>query len=234
MYNGLGRYEEAVAVARRELPYIHELSHAMRTLLELVEAAVRTGERALAEEALAQLASVTRPLENDWALAVLAMATAQLREGEDAESLILDAIERFERQQIPIMIGRARLLYGEMLRRQNRRVDAREQLRAAHDVLARLGMNGFADRAARELEATGETVRVRRDQNVDRLTVQELNVARLAREGLTNREIGARLFISDRTAEYHLHKVFLKLGITSRSELRTTRVDLDEGHDRRP
>jgi len=229
LYNGLGRYGEAVVAARRELPYTRELNHAMRSLLELVEAAARTGEHALAGEAFESLASVTRPVGNDWALAVLAMAEAQLRDGNGAETLYRDAIERFERERIPIMVGRCRLLYGEMLRRQNRRVDAREQLRTAHEILLTCGLNGFAERAARELSASGETVRVRTPGATERLTDQELNVARLAREGLTNRDIGARLFISARTAEYHLRKVFTKLGISSRSELKTALAEWAQG-----
>jgi DNA-binding CsgD family transcriptional regulator len=227
LFNGLGRYDETVTVARRELPYTHELSHAMRTLLELVEAAARTGERALAEEALDKLRSVTEPLGNDWALGVLAMAEAQLAEGDDAEALFVDAIDRFERVRIPIMVGRARLLYGEALRRRQRMVDARVQLRAALDLLGELGMNGFAERAAVELRATGESVRARSVDTSTQLTGQELNVARLARDGLTNRDIGSRLFISDRTAEYHLRKVYTKLGITSRAELKTALGDSD-------
>jgi len=227
LYNGLGRYEEAVVVARRELPYTQELSHAMRTLLELVEAGSRTGERALAEEAVERLAGVTEPLQNDWATAVLCMATAQLRDEEEAEALFAEAISRFDRQQIPIMVGRSQLLYGEMLRRRNRRSAAREQLRSAFEILSQLGMGGFAERAARELRATGETVRVRPVESAERLTDQELNVARMARDGLTNREIGARLFISDRTAEYHLRKVFTKLGLASRSELGSALTDVE-------
>ncbi len=227
LYNGLGRYEEAADAARRELPYTHELNHAMRTLLELVEAAVRTDQTALATEALERLASVTRNLESDYALGVLAMAEAQLRDGDEAEALFQEALVRFQRQRIPIMIGRSRLLYGEVLRRQNRRIDAREQLRAAHEVLLQCGLRGFAERAARELSATGETVRVRAGESVPHLTEQETNVARLAREGLTNRDIGARLFISARTAEYHLRKVFVKLGITSRAELKSALASID-------
>ncbi|MGB0114273.1 MAG: helix-turn-helix transcriptional regulator, partial [Ilumatobacteraceae bacterium] len=216
----------AVAAARRELPYTHELNHAMRALLELVEAATRTGERELAEDALRRLAGVTEPLDSDYALGVLAMARAQVCDNDDeAELLYREALERFERRKIPIMIGRTRLLYGEALRRQNRRIDARVQLRAAHDVLTHCGLKGFAARAARELSATGETVRVRTHETKDHLTDQEFNVARLAREGLTNREIGARLFISARTAEYHLSKVFTKFGITSRGELTTALAD---------
>lgn len=225
LYNGLGRYDEAREAARLELPFTHELNHAMRALLELIEAATRTGDVELAQRALDQLASVTGDLESDYALGVLAMAQAQLCHGDAAEALYLQALERFERQRIPIMVGRCRLLYGEALRRQQRRVDSREQLRASFEVLSGCGLRGFADRAARELSATGETLRTRTHHTIDQLTDQEANVARLAREGLTNKEIGTRLFISDRTAEYHLRKVFLKLGITSRAQLRQAITD---------
>lgn len=227
LFNGLGRYPEAVDAAQRELPYTHELNHAMRSLLELVEAATRTGNRVLAEQALERLLGVTQPLGTDWPLAVSAMAAAQLHDGDDAEALYRDAIERFERARIPIMVGRCRLLYGEMLRRAQRRIDAREQLRAAHTVLTDCSLHGFAERAARELTATGETLRVRTPETIDELTDQELNIARLAREGLTNRDIGARLFISARTVEYHLRKVFTKLGINGRGELKTALARLE-------
>jgi DNA-binding CsgD family transcriptional regulator len=230
LYNGLGRYRDSVEVGRRELAYTAELNHAMRTLLELVEAATRTGDIELAEEAHARLGHVTRPLDNDWALGVLAMATGQLAAGATAERCFDEALERFERVRIPIMVGRTHLLYGELLRRRNRRVDARKHLRAAHESLERMGLGGFADRAARELRATGEKVRTRSVETSAQLTEQELNVARLAREGLTNRDIGARLFISARTVEYHLGKVFTKLGIGSRSDLVAGRVDLEAGN----
>jgi DNA-binding CsgD family transcriptional regulator len=226
-FNGAGRYAEAVAAARRELPYTHELSFAMRSLPELVEAATRAGERALAEEAFERLAGVTRPAGGDWALGVLALADAQLRDEDAAERLYLDAIERFERGRAALQEGRARLSYGEWLRRRHRRVDARVQLRAAHELLTGCGAGGFAERAARELGATGETLKVASPDAVEQLTDQELNVARLAREGLTNRDIGGRLFISARTAEYHLRKVFIKLGISSRAELKTALAELD-------
>ncbi len=224
-YNGAGRYAEAVAAAREELPYTHELAYAARCLLELVEAASRSGERALAEEAVEHLAGVTRPAGTNWARAILALAEALIGDGDEATRRYEEAIERFEREQVPIFAARGRLLLGETLRRRHRRIEAREQLRAAHAVLSACGMNAFADRAARELSATGETMRVRSPDTLDDLTPQELNIARLAREGLTNREIGARLFISARTAEYHLRKVFIKLGITSRGELRTAALD---------
>lgn len=227
VYNGVGRYADALASARAELPYTHELGHAMRTLLELVEAAVRTGEIALAEEAVKRLAGVTRPVgDSDWALAVQALVEAQLREDEVAEAQYEEAIERFRRERVPMLVGRSQLLYGEMLRRQGRRVDARVQLRAAYEGLLACGMKGFAERAHRELQATGETVRVHAPDTVDQLTEQEFNVARLARDGLTNRDIGTRLFISARTAEYHLRKVFVKLGINSRADLKRALADL--------
>ncbi|MBP2707884.1 AAA family ATPase [Microbispora sp. RL4-1S] len=228
LYNGLGRFAEAVDAGRRELPYAHELSHAMRTLLELVEAAAHTGERALAEQALERLASVTRPAGTGYALGVVTMAEAQLREGDEAETLFLDAIRHFEQERIPIMVGRCRLLYGEALSRLHRHTEAREQLRTAYELLSGCGLNGFADRAARGLSASGETLRTRTHGSAARLTDQELNVARLAREGLTNRDIGTRLFISARTAEYHLRKVFMKLGIRGRAELKTALAEL--GH----
>src|SRR5581483_4847325 len=161
LYNGAGRYAEALAAARQELPYTRELSFAMRSLPEVVEAAVRTGDRALAEEAFEKLARVARLAGGDWALGVLAIAEAQLRDGEEAERLHREAVERFARGRMPFLEGRARLLYGEALRRQHRRVDARAQLREAHELLSRCGAAGFAERAARELAATGETVRTR-------------------------------------------------------------------------
>jgi DNA-binding CsgD family transcriptional regulator len=225
--NGLGRFAEAVPPARRELSYTHELNHSMRTLLELVEAAAKTGDLELAEQAFNQFASVTRPVGTDWALGVVAMAEAQVREGDEAERLYKDAIQRFERERIPIMFGRCRLLYGEMLSGEGRKEDAREQLRTAYEILSGLGMNGFADRAARELSAIGDAPRVRVRVSEAQLTEQELNVARLAREGLTNRDIGARLFISARTAEYHLRKVFVKLGIKGRPGLKGALAELD-------
>ena len=159
VYNGAGRYQEALESGRGELPYSHELGHAMRTLLEVVEAATRTGEDAIAQEAVARLADVTRPAgESQWALAFMALAEAQLRDGDEGEDLFRAAIDGFDRLRVPMLKGRGQLLYGEMLRRVNRRVDARLQLRAAYDELTACGMAGFAERAERELRATGETV----------------------------------------------------------------------------
>ncbi|MET9352731.1 LuxR family transcriptional regulator [Streptomyces sp. NPDC006617] len=227
LYNGLGRFTEAVAAGSRELPYTHELNHAMRTLLELVEAATHTGDTSLAEHAFEKLAGVTRPVGTNWASAVLAMAEAQLREGDAAGALYEDAIDRFTCERIPIMVGRCHLLYGESLGRRGLHAEAREQLRSAHTVLTECGLDGFARRAAEQLRASGETLRVPVRGSAAQLTNQELNVARLAREGLTNRDIGARLFISAHTAEYHLRKVFTKLGIKRRTELRTALAELD-------
>lgn len=221
-YNGAGRYAEALAAARPELEHSAELGHAMRTLLELIEAATRLGEHDVAEDALARLEAVTVPAgESPWALAVLALARAQVRGGEEAESLYREAVERFDRIRVPMLKGRSHLVFGEHLRRHGRRVEARAQLRVAHELLTAHGMEGFAERAERELRATGEVIRGRRAHAATELTEQELNVARLAREGLTNREIGARLFISAHTVEWHMRKVFVKLGIRSRNQLAT-------------
>lgn len=226
VYNGEGRYHEALAAARQEIDHVHEFGHAMRTLLELIEAATRIGEQALAEEALMRLEGVTLPIgDSEWALAFVALARAQVCEGADAAERYQEAIERFGRLRVPMLEGRSQLVYGEFLRRQGRRVDARARLRAAHALLASCGMEGFAQRAVRELRATGEVLRSPRADKVQELTEQELNVARLARDGLTNREIGARLFISAHTAEWHMRKVFVKLGIRSRNELGTALAD---------
>ncbi len=226
VYNGAGRYSEALASGRGEMPYTHELGHAMRTLLEVVEAASRIGERDVADEAANRLAAVTQPVgESDWAMAFMALVNAQLQDGDDAAALYREAIERFRQVRVPMLVGRSQLLYGEMLRRRGRRVEARAQLRPAYEGLLACGMSGFAERAQRELQATGEVVRVRATEGLDQLTAQEFTVARLARDGLTNRDIGARLFISARTAEYHLRKVFAKLGVSSRADLRTALGD---------
>lgn len=229
VYNGAGRHAEALAAAREEMPYSHELGHAMRTLLEVVEAATRVGDLAAAEEAVERLTQVTLPAgDSDWSLAFIALASAQLRDDEHGEELYREAIERFDRLRVPMLKGRSQLLYGEMLRRSNRLADARQQLQAAYDVLSACGMAGFADRALRELGSAGATPRARgRAASGHQLTDQELKVARLAREGLTNRDIGARLFISAHTAEWHMRKVLVKLGIKSRTELRTALRDAD-------
>ncbi|HEX3206101.1 MAG TPA: LuxR C-terminal-related transcriptional regulator, partial [Propionibacteriaceae bacterium] len=158
----------------------------------------------------------------DWALGVEARSRALLSEGEAAERLYLEAIERLGRTRIRVALARAHLLYGEWLRRQRRRMDAREQLRIAHQLYSSMGMEGFAERARRELSATGETVRKRTVETPEELTMQEAQIARLAADGHTNPEIGARLFISPRTVEWHLRKVYTKLGVRSRQQLHKT------------
>ena len=161
----------------------------------------------------------TRASGTDWALGIEATSRALLSHGRDAEALYGEAVDRLARTRGVVHLARARLQYGEWLRRENRRVDAREQLRAAHDVFSQIGAYGFAERARHELVATGETVRKRDEDARDVLTPQEAHIARLARDGLSNPEIGAQLFISPRTVQYHLRKVFQKLEITSRSQL---------------
>ncbi|HEX4258826.1 MAG TPA: LuxR C-terminal-related transcriptional regulator, partial [Streptosporangiaceae bacterium] len=192
------------------------------SLAELVEAAARTGARDEASDALALLDDRTRAAGTEWALGLEARSRALLTGGSAADALYQEAIDRLGRSRIAVHLARTQLVYGEWLRREQRRVGAREQLRAAHDRFDRFGATAFAERARRELQATGETVRKRAVDTRDVLTVQEAQVARLAAEGHTNPEIGARLFISPRTAEYHLHKVFSKLGISSRRQLRQT------------
>jgi len=217
--NGLGRYEAAFGGARRACEH-DDLCFFGWSLIELVEAGSRSGAKEEAAVALRQLEERTRPAGTDWALGVLARSRALLTGGEAADVLYREAIERLGRCRIVVQLARAHLLYGEWLRRENRRMDARLQLRLAYDMLSRIGADAFAERARTELLATGETVRKRTVESRDVLTAQEAMVARLAAQGRTNPEIGAQLFISSRTAEYHLHKVFAKLGITSRRRLR--------------
>ena len=217
--NGLGRYEAAMAGARGGSDD-GDWGYAGACLPELVEAAARCGQPEVAAAALARLEERTQAAGTDWALGVLARARALISGGDDAEAHYREAIERLERTRIRVELARARLLYGEWLRRETRRVDAREQLRAAHEMFSDFGADAFAERARRELLATGETVRRRTTDTRDTLTPQEAQIAYLAGEGHTNPEIGAQLFISPRTVEYHLRKVFEKLDISSRKALR--------------
>jgi DNA-binding CsgD family transcriptional regulator len=180
------------------------------------------GERELAREAVESLAQTTQPCGTDFGLGVEARSRALVSEGAAAEELYRGAIERLSRTQLRPEVARAHLLYGEWLRRENRRVDARLQLRSAYEMFTDMGMDAFAERTRRELLATGETVRKRTAGPSDELTPQEANVARLAADGHTNPEIGAQLFISPRTVEWHLSKVFSKLNVGSRRELRET------------
>ena len=220
LMNGLGRYHEALEAAREaseNTPQIHITAWA---LSELVEAATRTGNEGLAHAALSRLDEAAEVSDSDWSLGIKTRSRALLNEGEAAERLYRAAISHLGRTRLRPDLARAHLLFGEWMRREGRRVDAREQLRKAYDLFTEIGMEAFAERAYAELEATGETVRKRNVETMRDLTPQELQVARLASDGLTNPEIGARLFLSPRTIEWHLRKVFVKLGISSRRELR--------------
>jgi ATP/maltotriose-dependent transcriptional regulator MalT len=218
LYNGVARYEEAASAARQATS--DPLNWwSMWVLPELVEAAVRGGEAELARDALERLAETTRPCRTEFALGIEARCRALLSDGAAADDLYREAIERLRRTRLRPELARAHLLYGEWLRRENRRVAAREQLRTAHEMLAAIGMEAFAERARKELQATGENVRKRTADTRDDLTAQERQMARLARDGLSNPEISTRLFLSSRTVEWHLHNVFTKLGIRSRREL---------------
>jgi DNA-binding CsgD family transcriptional regulator len=220
LFNSLGRYEEALVCAEQAAEHPHELGVSTWVPTELVEAAVRSGKPERAAGPLARLQEISRASGTDWALGVEARSRALLSQGDEAEHLYLESIERLGRTRIRVALGRAHLLYGEWLRREHRRLDARAQLRTAHDLYEAMGMEGFAERARRELLATGESVRKRTVDTRDELTAQEAQIARLARDGRTNSEIGAQLFISARTVEWHLRKVFTKLGVSSRRQLR--------------
>jgi DNA-binding CsgD family transcriptional regulator/tetratricopeptide (TPR) repeat protein len=219
LFNGLGRYDDALAAARQASEETPELFLSGWALPELIEASTRSGNPEPGVAALERLAEVAAAAGGDWALGIEARSRALLRTGEIAESLYLEAIDRLAGTRLRPELARAYLLYGEWLRRDGRRVDARGQLRRAHDLFAMIGMEAFAERARRELQATGEIVRKRSVETLDELTAQELQIARLASEGRTNSEIGAQLFLSPRTVEWHLRNVFSKLGITSRREL---------------
>jgi DNA-binding CsgD family transcriptional regulator len=225
--NSLSRYEEALTAAEQASAAPDELGLATWSLAELIEAAVRTGALERASGALRRLCDATSAAATDWALGIQARSRALLSGDEHAERLYLEAIERLGRTRLRAELARAHLLYGEWLRRQSRRRDAREQLRTAHQMLDAMGMEGFAERARKELVATGETARKRTVETVNVLTAQEAQIARLARNGCTNPEISTQLFLSPRTVEWHLRKVFTKLGISSRRELRAALPDLD-------
>jgi DNA-binding CsgD family transcriptional regulator len=219
LYNGLGRYEQALAAAQRASEEAPELYVSAWALPELIEAAVRTGKTRLADGALERLAEAVSIAESDWALGVLARSRALLSEGHAAEGAYREAIERLSRTQLRPELARAHLLYGEWLRREGRRADARKQLHIADQMFTNMGMEAFAERTRTELVATGERARKRTVETRDDLTAQERQIAGLARDGLSSREIAARLFLSPRTVEWHLRKVFNKLGIHSRGEL---------------
>ena len=218
LYNGLGRYDAALAPAQ-SAGNRDELMASVWSLPELVEAATRCGQADVATAAIESLSERTRAAGTELALGIEARSKALLSDGEVAERLYREAIERLGRTRLAFELARAHLLYGEWLRRDRRRIDARDQLRLARDSFTSMGAEAFAARAGRELLATGETARKRTDETRDDLTAQETQIAQFARDGLSNADIGARLFISPRTVEYHLHKVFIKLDITSREHL---------------
>jgi DNA-binding CsgD family transcriptional regulator len=228
LYNGLGRYAEALAAAQQGCEQDDAGLFAW-TLVELIEAGVRSGATDAASAALDRLSERTQASGTDWALGIEAGSRALLSEGRDAEPLYREAIERLARTRGLVHLARAWLLYGEWLRRENRRVDAREQLRAAYDSFERIGAEAFAERARRELVATGETAPRRTVETRDILTPQEAQIARMASDRQTNPEIGAKLFISPRTVEYHLRKVFTKLDISSRKELAGALAGISDG-----
>jgi DNA-binding CsgD family transcriptional regulator len=219
LLNGLGRYDEAVTAATDASDDAPELFVSAWALSELVEAACRSEQSDTARSALERLAEHSQASPTDWGLGLVARGSALLSEGDGAETLFQEAIERLGRTRLRPELARAHLLYGEWLRRENRRVDARAQLHVAHDLFTAIGMDAFAERVRVELRASGETVRKRTPESRDELTPQERQIAQLARDGLSNPEIGARLFLSPRTVEWHLGKVFVKLGIRSRRGL---------------
>jgi DNA-binding CsgD family transcriptional regulator len=217
--NGLGRYEQALADAQQASEGSPGEPYAVWGLVELVEAAARSGEPQRARAAVDRLSQTTRASGTEWALGIESRSRALVGDGENAEGCYREAIDHLGRTRMRAELARAHLVYGEWLRRRRRRGEARTQLRTAHDMLEAMGMEAFASRARRELRATGQTARKRSAGTAGGLTAQEAQIAKLARDGLSNPEIGTRLFISARTAEYHLSKVFTKLGITSRAEL---------------
>jgi DNA-binding CsgD family transcriptional regulator len=219
LHNGLGRYAEALAVAEPASEETYSPLCTQLVLPELIEAAVRTGRAYLARPALDRLSAMTVIKGSDWAKGLEARSRALVSEGREAGQYYAEAVERLSRTRLRPELARTHLLYGEWLRRENRRLDARHQLHAAYQLFAAIGADAFAERARSELLATGEKVRKRDVDTYNRLTPQEEHIARLARGGHTNPEIAAELFISTRTVEWHLRKVFAKLGITSRREL---------------
>jgi ATP/maltotriose-dependent transcriptional regulator MalT len=229
LFNGLGRYDRALTSARRAAEEMPQLFISAWARPELIEAAVRSGRTESAAAALGPLAELAATAGTDWAMGIEARSRALLSEGDTAERLYQEAIERLGRTRLRTELARAHLLYGEWLRREQRRVDARAELRAAYDQFTSIGMEAFGERARNELLATGEHVRKRNVERRDDLTAQERQIAQLARDGLSNPEIGARLFLSARTVEWHLRKVFVKLGIRSRRELAGALLSTDAG-----
>ena len=223
--NGLGQYNEALAAARGACADPQEMVAHNWGMPELIESAARTGRTDLAAEVLQRLTRKARACGTDWALGTEARSRALLSSGDIAEREYREAIGHLSRARVHGELARAHLLYGEWLRRANRRSDARSELTLAHEMFNAMGMDAFAERTRRELLAAGATVRPRTVVAYDHLTEQEALIARLARDGLSNPEIGAQLFISARTVEWHLRKVFTKLGVSSRRQLRQALAD---------
>jgi DNA-binding CsgD family transcriptional regulator len=219
LHIGLGRYSDALRAAHRASEETYQPLSLQLALPDLVEAAVRTGRQELAREALERLSAMTTVAGSDWATGLVARSRALLSGGHDAEHCYTEAIERFSRTLLRPELARTRLLYGEWLTGEGRRADARRQLRAAHDLFAAMGAEAFAERARHELATTGERIRRREIDTRTELTAQEEHIARLARDGYTNPEIAAKLYLSARTIEWHLRKIFGKLGVSSRKEL---------------
>lgn len=225
--NGLGGFHDALAAAQQAGEHPYQPAVENWCLTELIEAAARSGRADIAAHALDRLSTMTRASGTDWALGVEARSRALLSEADAAERLYREAIERLSGTRVRVEAARAHLLYGEWLRRAGRRRDARAQLRTADQLFTAMGADAFAERARRELLATGETVRKRGAETRDELTAQEMQIARLASDGRTNAEIGAQLFISRRTVEWHLRNVFSKLDIRSRRELAIALASFD-------
>jgi DNA-binding CsgD family transcriptional regulator len=217
--NSLGRYGEALAAAQRASEDSPAVRFASWALVELVEAAMRSSVPERAADALRRLSGIARACGTDWALGAEARSRALASDGEDAENLYHEAIDRFGRARLRVELGRAHLVYGEWLRRQRRRRDAHDQLASAYEIFYSIGAAAFAERARIELRASGGQARERAVETRDPLTPQEAVIARLAGEGASNPDIAAQLFISRATVAYHLRKVFTKLDISSRTQL---------------
>jgi DNA-binding CsgD family transcriptional regulator len=219
LYNGLARYHDAFSAAESALEDPDDVSFGPLATVELVEAASRTGRASQALAALEVLEAATAASSTPWGEAIAARSRALLSEGDAAESRYLEAIDRLTPTALRLDLARTRLVYGEWLRRARRHVEARQQLRIAHEMFSRFGMEGFAERARVELRATGENARKRSVETSNQLTPQETQISQLVAKGATNVEIAAQLFISPSTVEYHLHKVFRKLGVKTRIQL---------------
>jgi DNA-binding CsgD family transcriptional regulator len=219
LYSGLGRYEDALAAAQQVATDSPEQWFSMLVLVELIEAATRTGNADRAEHALERLSETTAASGTDWAVGIETRSRALVSDGEAAETLYRQAIDALGPSRLRVELARAHLLYGEWLRRVRRRLDARQQLRRAYELFTEFGMEAFAERARVELEATGEHARKRTAETLYDLTPQEAQISPLAADEATNQQIAAQLFISPSTVDYHLRKAFRKLGVKSRTQL---------------